>query len=615
LKKNLSLLILFFILPWYGHAQNVKSIHDHKSYLGILSHSKDSLYAKMLSEYDHYIGLHSSDYKVQLERCKFIENAYYDYSEEYNPKYEEAERCSKELTLRFPNTPEVLLYRSGSIYGDSAIIFLKKLEVKIKNDPATWNTYSWKVYESLANHYRADSNRLAIQYGELAMEKNDTLDLTLLLGRLYKETSRTKKAIDVLTSKLDSTQQSWELNQKGKLLLELGAPEKAILAYQFAKKDSTGWQDSGSLGQAFIDNGLIMEARDYLLKETTRNTWNNSTALYKLFDYDVRYGLADSAKASYLKLIENNFWNDPIGVARIRLFFKAPMAAVTFQDTGRVLLLILVSLLFFVIPYTWILPIHYAGVYFKKRGTLQEASSFRWGLRHLWIAFSMWFFVEYIVLACFDYPSIIAIFNKSMEEDVIQPISYLNAKLTLFFFIGMLLLTLGFLKPIDVRDIWIKIKNQSRYIWTGIGLSFLLRFGLGIYLVIIRKIGWLDAGESLTILSINDDIMSINEFYHPMIGFLFVVILVPIYEEILFRGVFLSACEKHINFLVANILQAFVFALAHQNLKLFIFYFAFGFVAGHYRNRTQSLVTGLSLHISNNFVAFLSIVALQKIVG
>jgi uncharacterized protein len=603
---------LAIVFPWYCQAQNKVSLYNHKTYVDILGHSKDSLYTKILTEYDQFIVLHSLDYKVQLERCKFIEHAYYDYSEEYNPKDEETETCKKELALKFPHNPEVLLYRAEMIYGDSAIIFLETLEVKSKDDATTWSPYSWKVYESLANGYSAEGNtQQAIRYGELAMEKNDTLDMTLFLGRLYKETSP-KKAIELLTNKLDSTQQSWELNQKGKLLLELGAPDKAILAYKYAKKDSTGWQDSGSLAQAFIDNGLIAEARDYLLKETVRNTWKNTTAYYKLFDYDVKYGSADSAKVSYQRFVKDNFWNDPVGIARIRLFFKAPMAAITFQDAGRIALLIIFCALFFIVPYIWILPIHYLGAYFKKNETIQDAPSFRWGLSHLWIAFSLWFFVDYVILACFNYPSIIAIFNNSVEEDITPPINYLNAKMTLFFFIGMSLSTLGFLKATDVKGLWAKIKNQSRYIWLGVGICFLLRFALGIYLVILRKIGWLEAGESLSVLSINDDILSINQFYHPLVGFLFVVIIVPIYEEILFRGVFLSACQKHINFLVANLLQASVFALAHQNLKLFIFYFAFGYIAGYYRNRTQSLTMGLSLHVSNNLVAFLGMIALQK---
>ena len=76
--------------------------------------------------------------------------------------------------------------------------------------------------------------------------------------------------------------------------------------------------------------------------------------------------------------------------------------------------------------------------------------------------------------------------------------------------------------------------------------------------------------------------------------------------------VFLSSVEKHVNYLVANILQSFVFALVHQNLKLFIFYFVFGFIAGYYSHRTKSLLTGVTLHITNNLIAFIAIIVMQS---
>src|SRR5690606_27733409 len=133
----------------------------------------------------------------------------------------------------------------------------------------------------------------------------------------------------------------------------------------------------------------------------------------------------------------------------------------------------------------------------------------------------------------------------------------------------------------------------------GIGMALLLKFGLGLYAAILRLTGIsLYEDTTLGMLSITDDIIAVNQFYHPMVGFLMVVILVPIYEEILFRGVFLSACEKHMKFWIANSLQALAFALVHQELKLIPFYFAFAFICGHYRNKTQSLATGISLHVT-----------------
>ncbi len=604
-------IIIFSVVATSVCAQNIKLLYNHKAYVDILGHSKDSLYSKILSEYDKYISTHSTDYKVQLERCKFIENAYYDYSEDYNPKYEEAESCAKQLVRKFPDTPEVLLYRTENLYGDSARVFLKELEDKIASHPEVWKSDSWRVYEKLAENYNNDNNMQAIRYAELAMEKNDTLDKTLFLAELYKEKAKNGKAIELLSSRLDSTQKSWELNQKGKLLLELGAPEKAIKAFRLAKRDSTGWQDSGGLAQALIENGLPSEAREYLAKEVARNTWNNSKALYKLFDYDIKYGTADSAKVSYQKLTQSDFWMDPVGIARIRLFFKAPFSSVSFSDFLRIGLLLLIIALIIIMPYLLILPIHYIGTYLKAKGMQLPASSFRWGLKHLWLAFSMWFLADFAVTAIFNYETLISIFSKQYTVEEAPSISYANARITVFFFTVLFCFTFVFLQRADFNGLWKRIRTQSIDLWRGVGLSFLLRFGLTGYLAIIRQLGWFSEG-SLSISSINDDIMSINKYYHPMIGFLFVVILVPIYEEILFRGVFLSACEKHIKFFAANILQAFVFALAHQNLKLFIFYFAFGMLAGYSRNRTQSLATGISMHMTNNFVAFLAIATFQS---
>jgi len=598
-------------LPICLFAQKNSDLKDHTTYLNILNHSRDSLYTQLLANYDRHIKSYPEDYKVQIEKCRFIGNAYYDYSEDYNPKYEESEQCAKELVSRFPDTPEVLLFRSESLYGDSAIKFLKKLELKIDSEPTAWKNFSWKVYESMANNYQTDSSRLAIKYGEMAMEGNDSLDLTLMLGRVYKGLGSNQKAVGVLSSRLNKKQRSWELNQKGKLLLELGAIDSAIHAFNLAKKDSTGWEDAGSLAQALLDKGLVAEARDYLVKDAKGN-WNNDKALYKLFEYDIKFGIADSASRDYKRLTENEFWNDPVGFARIRLFFKAPSAPFAFVDVLRILMLLIMVGILALLPYLWILPIHYFGTHVRRNHVAVAAP---WGLRHLWAAFSIWFIVEFIILSTFDYLSVIAIFNKSVESGTASPISYQRAQMSLYFFLGIFLSTMAFVKREDVFNLWQRLRLQGRNILLGVGLALALRVGLVMYLSVVNRMGWFTPEGSLSILSINEDILSINQYYHPLIGFLVVVLLGPLYEEILFRGVFLSACKKYLHFFVANSLQAFTFALAHNNLKLFIFYFSFGLIAGHFQNRTQSLATGWAMHVTNNLIAFFGILALQKTLG
>ncbi|MFM7858913.1 MAG: type II CAAX prenyl endopeptidase Rce1 family protein, partial [Flammeovirgaceae bacterium] len=461
----------------------------------------------------------------------------------------------------------------------------------------------------LAVQFEGEKNSEVIHYGELAMVENDTLDLTLLLGRAYKETKRNKKAIDILSSRLDSTQDTWLLNQKGKLLLELNAPDPAIRAFRMANRDTSQWQDSGSLAQALIESGLTQEARPYLLKQANSSSWNNGYSLYRLLDYDLKYSSADSAKASYIRLAGENIWMDPMGIARIRLFFKTPFATIHWRDFVRLGILLLTFIIIVIAPYIIILPIHFMGSHFF---TQKKSNTSRWGLVHVWMAFSFYLLASFTAILLYNYEYVISVFNSNFDFNGPEPISAQNASLALCFFSLSAFLTGVFLQKIDFQNLWQKIVSERGHIAKGIGIDLLLRICLGVYLALVKYLGWLPDQESLVILTVNDDIISINKFYGKWLGFLFVVIVVPVYEEILFRGVFLSACEKHIKFFAANSLQAFVFALAHQNLKLFIFYFAFGWIAGHWTKRSGSLTMSISMHVFNNLLAFVAITALQQ---
>ncbi len=58
--------------------------------------------------------------------------------------------------------------------------------------------------------------------------------------------------------------------------------------------------------------------------------------------------------------------------------------------------------------------------------------------------------------------------------------------------------------------------------------------------------------------------------YDIRVAFIIVVVLVLIYEEVIFRGIIFSSSEKYIGFWMANIMQASLFALIHDNMSLFI---------------------------------------------
>ena len=583
-------------------------LQDHQHYLNKLVNAKDSLYQDILASFDRQILLNPEDVKVQLEKCRIIEKAYYDSYEDYNPNYDQAETCAKEVVRRFPNNPEALLYRTEFIYGDSLITALEHLREIAEQNEEIWKDYSWEVYKQLAEEYQyKEDHEKTAKFGELAGQQNDTLDISLLLARAYKNLALTSKAVRVLLNNLDSTDESYSLNQKGQLLLDLGVPDKAMEAFRMSSKKNSDLEDAGALAQAMIDNGLWTEARPYLLKAVANNYWNHE-GLQKLMIYDLKYSSPDSSQASYSRYVSADFWNDPIGIYRIRLLWKSPSASWALTDVGRIFLLVAVIVFIFLVPYLWVLPIHYYGMWQRRRGKIFPESTFKWGLRHFWLICSLWLLCDTAAVILFDYNGVIGLFNSKMHvAEETEAISKHQANFALFFFISSLIFTMAFLKNEDIINFVPKIKASLQSIGTGIGLAFVLKIGLGIFSLILNKAGISLTESSSVIASINESIISINKFYNPVLGFLFVVVLVPFYEEVLFRGIFLSACERNMRFVYANILQSIVFALVHQSLNLFVFYFAFGMIAGHYRQKSQGLIISTSMHMMNNLLAFVAI--------
>ena len=204
LKKLSTLAIGFLILVNWSlplRAQ-VKPL-NHQVYLKLLVGAKDSLYQQALKTYDHYLQQHPADYRVHMERCCLIENAYN--TDEYNPKYAEVEQEANRLLKKFPQVPEVMLYKSELLYGDSALTFLEAMVLDYTKNPAKWQGKAiWRAYDKLASTYAASEKQAeAIKYGELSMAQNDTLDLSCLLATAYKTKNQKKKAINLVLKYLN----------------------------------------------------------------------------------------------------------------------------------------------------------------------------------------------------------------------------------------------------------------------------------------------------------------------------------------------------------------------------------------------------------------------------
>lgn len=148
--------------------------------------------------------------------------------------------------------------------------------------------------------------------------------------------------------------------------------------------------------------------------------------------------------------------------------------------------------------------------------------------------------------------------------------------------------------------------------WTDIGLAFscFVVYALvsnGVY-TILSNFSWFLADEQQSIGLdgglINNGVL----FWY----FLYLVVLMPVIEEILFRGLFygklrdftFSKVGNKLSILMSMILVSLLFALIHQHLNVRVDVFILSIILCGMREVTGTIYAGILLHIIKNGVAF-----------
>jgi membrane protease YdiL (CAAX protease family) len=79
-------------------------------------------------------------------------------------------------------------------------------------------------------------------------------------------------------------------------------------------------------------------------------------------------------------------------------------------------------------------------------------------------------------------------------------------------------------------------------------------------------------------------------------------LVVPIFEEVLFRGLLLSWLNRHMHFRFALLIQAVLFAAMHVYPFALPYAFLFGVATGYIRRTTGSTVNTILMHAINNLI-------------
>lgn len=92
-----------------------------------------------------------------------------------------------------------------------------------------------------------------------------------------------------------------------------------------------------------------------------------------------------------------------------------------------------------------------------------------------------------------------------------------------------------------------------------------------------------------------------------IVPLIYMGLLAPVAEELIFRGLILGYEERELPFFWANLIQAFLFGLYHQNLVQFVYAFFVGLLLGNLYRQFRSLKLVMLIHgvinISGNILA------------
>jgi membrane protease YdiL (CAAX protease family) len=155
-----------------------------------------------------------------------------------------------------------------------------------------------------------------------------------------------------------------------------------------------------------------------------------------------------------------------------------------------------------------------------------------------------------------------------------------------------------FFRPLDARDV--------RILLLGVAALFAVRVGTVIQLIVSNQTKHVQAGFEH--FSVNAHAPAVTAL-SVALAVITIVVIAPIIEEIVFRGLLFGALAPRLGVLAAAIVSALLFGLIHGDPVLFPTLAALGFVAALSYAATGNLVVPIALHALNNALGAAALIA------
>lgn len=578
---------------------------SHDAWAREVKAAEERAFRAALANYDRARAHAPEDAVSAVERCKLL-GALTHRDDEGDALDEDDQRradlyaaCLDELDAHFPESPAVRVYRLDDKWGDEALAFGRRLLSDRKL--ALGDRDRAHVYERLARVLSSQKHaREAYEYATLALDYDPSLDLGIIVATELLDEGRPSEAVVALSA--HGEESSYQLVRKARLLLDANAPERAawLMRVALARK---AYFDPSTAADILERTGRASEARKKL--DETKSTRNRHATLAHLFESDLAGHDAEAAARSYQALRDLGWRADPFEGYRLALARKFPRAHWRARDWLGLLRLAGMLFLFALVPLGWVLPIHYWSLWRRLRGPLvvQPTMATRWRFVHVWLAGATFLVIQSLLLVVFCYAEASGWLQTPAEKQVTPPLALAkyglwNAAL-LVIVLGLLFVRRGERKLFGPGNWSVRRSLGGAALAMGILVGLLVAVGL------LGKLLSSLHGAHPAALGIEELIAALRSQYGIAAVVLVAVVVAPITEELVFRSIMLDVFARFMPFVVANALQALLFAAAHAELTRFPYLFALGFLAGSLRRRSGGLLPCILLHMLNNGLVLL----------
>lgn len=564
--------------------------------IGIVENSEKAAYEQTLAAYRQAILEHPADVALVVSACKFSERfAMSEDSTWADAAGKDFNACQATLEKNYSTDTDVELFLLEHKYGRPAIEFGEPLVARSRIWPAPQQA---RLYAALSNAYTAvKDDEHAGKEAVLAMQVDPASAQLVKAMRYLAKKNETAGAARLLAS-APLPRFLWFEIQRIRAATELLPGNEAkdeLLRAQHAGLKIDAYTAARALehvGDAAGANAILSANNVSHQNETPQN---------RQFRLDVAFDANDSKVAA--DIIRGQYAAThnaaQLAPAYVHLIGLDPSLAGRRDLIPVAMSFITYLLMVAAVPGLLMFPVHYRGTVRQRIGKACTPLFERIGLRHAWLALAIFLPAVYVV-AMLRFGGNLSLSPTGggvarIDWQKRLAVSHLWALL----FVAVGLVSVG--RLLSWRD-WLG-SGRWKPSWL-LPPGALLLYNVNLWLSHPHTpYNWAHATWAVALVHGAESLGGVP------LALIVLSLLVPVMEELVFRGCLLGGLSRHLSFGWANFLQAMVFASMHQDSSHFIYLCAMGATAGWLAKKTKGLSMPILFHALNNAIFVFSATA------